>query len=477
MTAVQLFIAALRERGVDFIATLCGHGLDPLYHAATQAGLRLVDVRNEQTAGYIADTYGKLTRKPGVCASSSGVAHVNALTGVLNSWFDSAPMLLISGSAALRTAGMGHFQDVDQVALAAPITRFSRTIDSPDRVIQLLDEALQHAAGPVPGPVHLTFPMDIQQTEVSSEWIFRAPTRMPHKLISDPGPIAAALAVSETPLIVAGSGVWYSCEGEELMSFCERFSVPVVVPIWDRGSIARPIREFMGVIGAATGGPRLLPDADCVILAGANPDYRLGFMQSHASFLNMDGGWRELAEAYEKRGGKSHATWTNEAAKRRDAFREQVRAKGEDQARQGLHASHIVSELRNVMTDDTLLLIDGGSIGQWVHQLLCDRYPGHWLTCGRSGVVGWGIGGAMGARLAYPERPIILLSGDGAFTFTVAELECAVRQKLHSVAIVADDQAWGITKTGHERQFGEAISSTLGPIAFTGWRSRWARAG
>ncbi len=101
-----------------------------------------------------------------------------------------------------------------------------------------------------------------------------------------------------------------------------------------------------------------------------------------------------------------------------------------------------------------------------MHQLLCDRYPGHWLTCGRSGVVGWGLPGAMAARLAYPDRPVILISGDGAFTFTVAEIESAVRQRLPFVAIVADDQAWGITKSGHIQTYGEAVSSTLGPIEF-----------
>jgi acetolactate synthase-1/2/3 large subunit len=99
--------------------------------------------------------------------------------------------------------------------------------------------------------------------------------------------------------------------------------------------------------------------------------------------------------------------------------------------------------------------------------LLCaDRYPGYWLTCGRSGVVGWGIGGAMAARLVHPQRPVILLSGDGAFTFNIADLESAARQKLPFVAIVADDQGWGITRSGHERQFGAPIASSLGPIAF-----------
>lgn len=471
MTAVEIFIAALRERGVDWIATLCGHGLDPLYHAANQAGMRLVDTRNEQTAGYIADAYGRLTRRPGVCAASSGVAHVNALTGVLNAWFDAAPMLLISGAGALRTAGMSHFQDADQVAMAAPMTRFARIIDHPERVIELLDEALCRAAGPRPGPVYLTFPMDIQQTEVARERAVRPVAYVRHPPVSDPEPVAAAIARSETPLIVAGSGLWYGGEGDELMQFCVRFSVPVVVPIWDRGTITRPVREFMGVIGAASGGPKLLPDADCVILAGAEADYRLGFLQpgavrDGATIVKMDGGWRALAAAYERRGGKSHAAWSDTAGQRRDAFRQQILSKGEAQAREGLHAIQILSELRQVMTEETLLLIDGGSIGQWAHQLLCDRYPGHWLTCGRSGVVGWGIGGAMGARLAYPDRPIVLLSGDGAFTFTVSELECAARQKLPFVGIVADDQGWGITRSGHLKQFGQAISSSLGPIAF-----------
>src|SRR5579872_4607708 len=100
MTAAEVLIRELQERGVQWMATLCGHGLDPLFQAARSAGMRLVDTRNEQTASYIAESAGRLTRQPGVCAVSSGIAHVNALTGVANAWFDRAPMLLISGAAA-----------------------------------------------------------------------------------------------------------------------------------------------------------------------------------------------------------------------------------------------------------------------------------------------------------------------------------------------------------------------------------------
>ena len=108
----------------------------------------------------------------------------------------------------------------------------------------------------------------------------------------------------------------------------------------------------------------------------------------------------------------------------------------------------------------------GGNIGQWAHQVLFDRYPGHWLTCGASAVVGYGLPAAMAARLLYSGRPIILLSGDGALTFTIAELETAVRQGLHFVVVVADDAAWGITLSEHVRAYGRGMASELGPISF-----------
>lgn len=471
MTAAEWFIQGLQQRGVRWLATLCGHGLDPLYQAARRAGLRLVDVRNEQTAGYMAGSAGRLTRRPSVVAVSSGVAHANALSGVVDAWMDGAPMLLVSGAAALRTRGMGHFQDLDQVALAAPVTRYARLIDHPERVLQLLDEAFT-AAVEGPGPVHLTFPMDIQTAEVSAEALVRPNCRPCTRVHGgDPEAAAYALACASRPLIIAGSGVYYAGESEALAEFCERFAIPFQIPIWDRGCADRPAESFMGVIGAATGGPRLLADADCLVMAGAAPDYRLGYLQpgavaQGAAIVHLTSGWRELASAYERAGGRAHREWLAVARRRRDEFRRAAWRSGEHQAAGRTHAIHIIRALREVIGDETILLIDGGSIGQWAHQLLCDRYPGHWLTCGRSAVVGWGLAGAMAARLERPDAPVILLSGDGAFTFAVAELECAVRQGLHFVAVVADDQGWGITRVGHLEKFGEPIASSLGPIAF-----------
>jgi acetolactate synthase-1/2/3 large subunit len=257
-----------------------------------------------------------------------------------------------------------------------------------------------------------------------------------------------------------------------MLRFCERGSIPVMTPIWDRGLVDAPSSVFAGVIGAATGGPAILAEADFILMAGAACDYRVGYLQPpairpDATVLRIENSWSALAEACRETGLDARRQWLALCIARRDEFRTQIEARAEEQARAGLHALHIIRAIETVLPSDPVLLIDGGSIGQWAHHLLCsNRYPGDWLTCGRSGVVGWGVGGGMAARLAFPNRPIILLSGDGAFTFNIADIESAVRQGLGFVAIVADDQGWGITRSGHVRQFGKAIASSLGSIAF-----------
>jgi acetolactate synthase-1/2/3 large subunit len=446
MTGADLFVQGLQQRGVTWAATLCGHGLDPLYAACRRAGLRLVDSRNEQAASYLADACGRLTRRPGIVFSSSGVAHVNGLTGLTNAWFDHAPLLLVSGAAAIDTMGRGHFQDLDQVALAKPISQYAALIDSPDAIQSHLA-----AAFAARGPAHLTFPMDVQRAAAEAAPPAPAPPRRPV-------PPPPTFPPGRRPLLVAGSGVFYSGQSEAVLRFCERHSIPVVVPIWDRGSIDRPIAQFMGVIGAASGGPRLLDEADVVLVCGAAPDYRLNYLRG-VNAVRLEPEHLDLLDL------PPTPDWLAECQRRRDEFRRHFEVSAL-RPPSGMHAVDIVAALREVLTAETILLIDGGSIGQWCHQLLCDRYPGHWLTCGPSGVVGWGIPGAMAARLCYPDRPVLLVSGDGSFTFTPAELECAARQHIPFVALVADDQAWGITALGHKRQFGETISSSLGPIDF-----------
>ncbi len=474
MLAVEWFLKRLCEHGVEWIATLCGHGLDPLHQAAQRAGVRLIDTRNEQTASYIADRYGRLTGRPGVCAVSSGVACINALSGLANAWFDHAPMLLVSGSGPLATAGMGHFQDLDPIGPTVSLTRYSRTIDRPERVVQILDEAWYHALGPDPGPVHLNFPLDVQVTEVPEEQLVWSARPAPSVILPEDSveEIAAAFQKATRPLIVAGGRLYHSGSATEVLRVAERWSIPVVTPIWDPGVVDQPSPVFAGVVGASTGEPLLLQEADLILVAGAEPDYRIGYLQPAslapgARVFHLLAGWRKLEELLEAADLPPFTEWLKTVIARRKAFTEAVWQCGRRQANGQIHAIHIIEALQTVLDNRTILVIDGGAIGQWAHHLLCARrYPSYWLTPGPSGAVGYGIGGAMAARLAFPDRRVILLAGDGAFTFNATDIERAIAQQLPFVAIVADDQGWGLTREGQLQQLGATFATELGPIAF-----------
>jgi acetolactate synthase-1/2/3 large subunit len=173
MTGADLLVRGLKGQGVPFIATLCGNGLDPLYLACKRQGLRLVDVRNEQAAGYMADTVGRLTGRVGVCSSSSGVAHVNALTGLTNAFLDGSPVLLITGASDSRTTGMGNFQDLDHAALAQPVCKRVQRVDRPERIALAVHEAVAAAQSGRPGPVYLGVPADVLQAPVNEAEVKR----------------------------------------------------------------------------------------------------------------------------------------------------------------------------------------------------------------------------------------------------------------------------------------------------------------
>ena len=493
-TVADLLVEELQARGVAYVATLHGHGLDPLFDACRAADMRMIDVRNEQAAGYMAEVTGRLTRTVGVCAVSGAVAHANAMTGVVNAWFDGAPMLLITGITPHAELDWGNFQDMNSVPMAEPMCKYARVLDAPERVAQIVHEAFDAATSGRPGPVHLALPIDVAATEINPSSIARSAVRSGAVRHAGEGAAnlideaAKLIQSAQRPLLVAGSGVYYAHGEEALARFAQQLAMPTVVPIWDRGAIDEPMDEFMGVIGAATGDAPLLGDADVVILAGAEFDYRVGQisppklrddakvirihvdaarlrngLEAHLSILGSPAAvLRQLADACAALKCAPSDAWLTKAKQRR----EELHSACVDRApklESGVSGYDVVSAIREAITDETIVLIDGGNIGQWFHQMVTDRYPGHWLTCGSSGVVGWGLPGALAARAVHPDHPVILLSGDGAFTFTVAELECAARQGLPFVTVVADDQGWGISRTGQMARLGETIHTDLGP--------------
>jgi acetolactate synthase-1/2/3 large subunit len=485
MTGAELLTLTLRERGVEFVATLCGNGLNPFYVACEAENIRLIDTRNEQAAAYIADAYARLTRRVGVVAVSSGVAHVNALTGITNAWFDGAPVLLVTTESPQSETDMGKFQELDHLALARPVTKYARIVHEPEKMAFYVREALAAATSGRPGPVFLGVPADVMAAEIPEDKALRVrpgPGEVVQDAVADSDLVTEAaklLARAKRPVLVAGTGVFVARGADELEEFARRTAIPVVVPIWDHGAVERAAEWFLGVVGAASGETRLLPDADLVLLVGARTDYRLGYGQppkvsEEATLIRADMDPEELRAGVEpnlkllgdpctvlgqltqatlRLGGKPHNDWLSEARRRHAAFTAPWTTEPAPPA-PPMTGRHVVDAIRPHLGEDTVFLIDGGNIGQWAHLALADRYPGHWLTCGASGCVGWGLPGAIGARLAYPTRPVLLLSGDGSIGFTLAELETAVKHSAPFVAVVADDRAWGIVVSGQRKTYG-----------------------
>ena len=308
------------------------------------------------------------------------------------------------------------------------------------------------------------------------------------------------IAQAGQPLVVVGSGVFYADGGEQLLSFAQRAGTPIVTPIWDRGVVNQPHDHFMGVIGAATGEPPLIEEADLLVVAGAAIDYRTRYLdrpplredlkivridvdaqqlrqgaEPHAALLaDPATAFEQLLEAYEANG---HTEWLLRARHMHTQFYSawDQRPYVPEETMTGYDLARAVSQ---GLSDQVLLVMDGGNIGQWLHVALCrSSYPEQLLTCGASGVVGYGIPGAMAAKLTHPERQVLLVSGDGSLGFCVPELQSAVRHNIPLVVAVADDEAWGIVVSGQRARGARRVASKLGKCAGRGCPPRGAEVG
>jgi acetolactate synthase-1/2/3 large subunit len=492
MTGAEWMVRTLRERGVEVVFLLCGNGLKPFLDACVEAGLSIVDTRNEQSAAYMADAWGRMTGRLGIVATSAGPGFTNALTGIANAHWDGGPMLLISGCSAAATRGQGHFQELDQVGMAAPVCKYARFVARAETLVHETDAAIGAAVNGRPGPVHLTVPLDVWTQPVE------APTARPRAAVVEPrvagdakllGPAAEWLAAAERPFMVVGSGAFYAGAGEALREFARQTDIPLLSQLWDRGCVQEPWPQYVGVTNAElTGAYPLLAEADLVLTLGARWDHRLGMsggpVPATARVIRVDAdageipkgrpadlgivadprsALEQLAAAWQGRGARPHSAWLAKVRAAREALlaKWKPRGRGDEFPVTSLR---LCRELQPFLQRDVTFCLDGGNIGRWAHLLLWDRHPSHWFTCGASGVVGWGVPGAVALKLARPDHPLLLLSGDGSAGFTLADIETALRFGTPYVAVVAHDGAWGIEadSRSEERRGG----TTLGEIRF-----------
>lgn len=496
MNGAQWLVSTLQKRGVEHIFTLCGNGLNPFYDACIDFDMDVIDVRNEQAASYMADTWGRMTRKIGVAAVSSGPGHTNALTGLANAAWDGGPMLLISGCSSQRTRGMDNFQEIDQVGMASPVCKYASMVHHIDVLENETNKALETAITGRPGAVHLTIPVDLFSAEFDESKLPRQNKKIAKVEQDLPGDVdlvrdaAKMLAEAEKPFIIVGSGAFYSQAGDAISEFAKLTNIPILSHIWDRGCINKAIPQYFGITNEELNGAyHKLSKADVVLTLGARVDYRLNY--GRPKLFRKDARWirvdvdesevnrtivpdigivgdcssvlRQMKEQTKRLENFLHDEWISEVRQSHSELLEQWADKGHEDV-WPLPSLRICREIGKVLKDDITFLIDGGNIGRWAHMMLFDRHPSFWFTCGASGVVGWGLPGAAAAKLARPDKPLLLLSGDGAAGFTITEIKTALRFNTPYVVIVAHDGAWGIVADGQPEA--RRVASEFGELRF-----------
>ena len=482
----ELVARSLAAQGVSTLYTLCGGHVAPIYDGCLNHNIAVIDFRHEQAAAHAADAYARLTRNVGVALVTAGPGVTDAVTGVANAYQARSPMILLGGAAPLKTKGMGALQEMPQVEMFRTFTKASFTIERTEDIPERMAEAYRHALSGRPGPVFVELPFDVLFNAVD------APEQMPARVVVEPvpPPVSAVQAMfdllraAERPLIIAGTQVYWDDAGEALRELTEATAMPVFTNGAGRGALSMAHPHCFKAARS-----KALRAADVVLLIGTpldfrlkygrddwNPDSKLIQIENDAAELNHNrlaevavvADARLVLEALaEGLQGVRFEPWLAQVA-------EWERARNEKQAAwerlDDVPVNHFrfAAEVQRLVDENTIVIGDGGDIVSACAKVLTVTRAGQWLDPGPLGCLGVGAPFAIAAQHLYPERRVLIVSGDGSFGLNGFEFDTAVRFGLPIVAIVGNDAGWGQIRGPQVQMVGaeRAIATSLAPTRY-----------
>ena len=482
----ELVARSLAAQGVDTLYTLCGGHVAPIYDGCLNHNIAVIDFRHEQAAAHAADAHARLTRNVGVALVTAGPGVTDAVTGVANAYQARSPLLLLGGAAPLKTKGMGALQEMPQVEMFRTFTKASFTIERTEDIPERLAEAYRHALSGRPGPVFVELPFDVLFNAVD------APACMPDRVAVEPvAPPVSAVQVmfdllrgAERPLIIAGTQVYWDDAGDALRELTDRAAIPVFTNGAGRGTLSMAHPHCFKAARS-----KALRAADVVLLIGTPLDFRLKYgrddwnpasrliqIENDAAELNHNrqadvavvADSRLVLEALaEGLQGIRFDPWLAQVAEWEGA-RNEKQAAWERLDDAPVNHFRFAAEVQRVIDEDTILIGDGGDIVSACAKVLTVTRPGQWLDPGPLGCLGVGAPFAIAAQRLYPERRVLILSGDGSFGLNGFEFDTAVRFGLPIVAIVGNDAGWGQIRGPQVQMVGaeRAIATSLAPTRY-----------
>ncbi|WP_155970120.1 acetolactate synthase large subunit [Streptococcus ruminantium] len=442
-----LLLDTLHRLGVDLVFGYPGGAVLPLYDAIYQyEGIQHILARHEQGAVHEAEGYAKSSGKVGVAIVTSGPGATNAITGIVDAMGDSVPLLVFTGQVATRGIGKDTFQEADVLGMTMPITKYNYQIRDAADIPRIVTEALHIATTGRPGPVVIDVPKDIQEKVV--EFYHDPSLHLPsYQPIIEPDDVQVKkilqqLSRAKKPVILAGGGVNYADAGRELVAFAERYQIPVVSTLLGLGAI--PIEHdlslAMGGMHGSYAANMAMDEADYLINVGARFDDRLtgnpATYAPNATIAHIDIDPSEIGKIVEtaipvvgdakatltallklEPVKTNHATWTRQVLenKRRAPF-------GYDEDSTYIKPQAAIELVGQLTDGDAIIVTDVGQHQMWTAQFYPYKHVRQLVTSGGMGTMGFGIPAAIGAKLANPDKEVIVFVGDGGFQMTNQEL-------------------------------------------------------
>lgn len=486
----RLVAQALKRHGTTHLFTLCGGHIQAIYDGCLDEGIRVVDVRHEQTAGHAADGYARVTGRPGVCAVTAGPGVTDVVTAIANAQRAQVPLVCIGGAGPKLLCDMGSLQDMDHVALMRPITKWSVQVPETRRIAEYIDSAFRVAQANVPGPVFLEMPLDLlMNMHDDAELPATRPLEEPPRPAGDPRVITKAadlLRSAKRPCLLVGSQVRWSPFRERLAEILERFGAPVFLNGMARGALphSHPLlfsrsRRFA------------LSQADVVFVLGTPFDFRVDYGRAptwneSAKIVQIDldgaelGRNRRVDVAIHGDSGivleqLARELGDSERASRLD-FSDWVQAvrADEDKRRAKMQLEidssdsppnplRVCAELGKRLKPNDVVIGDGGDFVATAAYVLKLQHPQLWMDPGPLGTLGVGPGYAMAAKLARPDANVVLVYGDGSFGLHGIEFEAMARQDIPVIALIGNDAGWTQIRRGQVEMYGteRAVATAL----------------
>ena len=471
----HLAAKALKALGVDHVFTLSGGHIFPFLDGCHQEGIRLVDVRHEANGVFGAEGWARLTRTPGVAAVTAGPGVTNVISPLAQAAANRAPVVVLGGRAPAFRWGQGSLQEMDHVPFVDPVAPAKTVTDTTQVATQLIATTLDAVTAPR-GPRFLDFPLDVVFNQAPFAWETPEASGEPPVDPAAIDRIAGLLAKAERPMFVAGSNVFMDRAEDELRRLVEAAEMPVFANGQGRGCVPADHR-----LAFSRARSRALKESDLVIVAGTPLDFRLGFGQGLNNLVHLDSHpdliaqhvdlaasvgapldrtLAALADAVER--PSDTKAWVEALSETEEQKRAMAQVELGSDANP-IHPMRIYGDLVPLLDRNAIVIGDGGDFVSYAGREVPSYEPGCWLDPGPFGCLGVGPGYAMAARLAYPDRQVVLLYGDGAIGFAGTELESMVRHKLPVVCVIGNNGIWGLEKHPMRGLYGYDVAADLRP--------------